>query len=164
MNYVHEVTAGFPNLNLEYWIFHTVAMLLTALIIPRLRITSIFGAVLTVFALVVVNSTVWNAALFFELPNSMTTRTVLLLLSNGVIFWLLVKILPGIEVDGFLPAVAAPIIFTLLTVAIDSRGPGPALAGGIAFVSETAATLTSKFQGGSLRKLTEPNYSSNGQR
>jgi hypothetical protein len=33
---------------------------------------------------------------------------------------IIVKVLPGIEVDGVLPALAAPIVFSLLSVAIST--------------------------------------------
>lgn len=106
------------SLNLNYWFLQTVAMLVTALIIPRLRVTSVFGALTVVIALGFVNSKVWDAALFFHIPNTLSIQTVLLLLTNGIIFWILVKLLPGIEVDGFLPALVAPVVFTFCSLVI----------------------------------------------
>jgi hypothetical protein len=46
-------------------------------------------------------------------------QALLLFLANGVLFWILVKILPGIEVQGVLPALAAPVVFTLTSLFID---------------------------------------------
>lgn len=97
-------------------------MILTAWIIPRLRVTSIFGALLMVVCLAFVNSKVWDAALFFKVPDSLTVQTGLLFLTNGLIFWVLVKLLPGIEVDGIFPALAAPIVFTFSSVLIAKYG------------------------------------------
>jgi len=107
---------------LNYWILQTLAMGFTALLIPRLRITGIFGAFKIVAALAFLNATVWDAALFFSLPDQATTKAVLLLVVNGVIFWILVKVLDGIEVEGFLPAIIAPVVFTGLSLAIDQYG------------------------------------------
>lgn len=106
------------SLNVSYWILQTVVMLITAALIPNLRITSIFGAILIVVALAFVNSKVWDAALFFHIPNTLSYQSLLLFLTNGLIFWLLIKILPGIEVDGIIPALVAPIIFTLTSLVI----------------------------------------------
>ncbi len=106
------------NLNITYWLLQTVAMLITAILIPKLRITSIFGAVLIVIALAFVNSKVWDAALFFSVPNELSYHSVLLFITNGVIFWILIKILPGIEVSGFLAALVAPVVFTLTSLII----------------------------------------------
>jgi len=105
--------------NLAYWLLQALAMWITALLIPRLTITSIFGPVLTVFGLALVNAQLWDAALFFQIPNSFGLHAVLLLLANGIIFWTLVKLLPGIEIEGLLPAVAAPVVFTVCSLVID---------------------------------------------
>lgn len=107
---------------LNYWVLQTLAMGLTALLIPRLRITGIFGAFKIVVALAFFNATLWDAALFFSIPDTMSTQAGLLLVVNGVIFWTLVKVLDGIEVDGFLPALVAPIVFTGLSLLIDQYG------------------------------------------
>ena len=97
-------------------------MCITAFLIPRLRITGIFGALFTVVALAFVNSTLWSTALFFQVPDHFTTHAAFLFIANGLIFWILVKILPGIEVKGFLPAFAAPIVFTLCSMVIAKYG------------------------------------------
>lgn len=93
-------------------------MVVTALLIPGLRITSIFGALATVVAIALVNSKVWDAALFFSVPDHLSTQVLFLFLANGLIFWVLVKLLPGIEVSGILPALIAPIVFTVSSLLI----------------------------------------------
>lgn len=103
--------------------FQTLAMMLTALLIPRLKITSLLGALFMVIALSYINTKVWDAALFYKIPDHFSYQAGLLLVSNGFIFWLLVKILPGIEIDGFLPALIAPIVFTLCSIAVTKYLP-----------------------------------------
>ena len=103
-------------------LLQSLAMLLTAWVIPGLSITNIFGAVVTVLALSAINASIWDAALFFSIPYSLSSHTLLLLLMNGFIFWLLVKLLPGIEVSGILPAIAAPVVFTIFSVFITAYG------------------------------------------
>jgi putative membrane protein len=100
----------------------SIAMALTALLIPKLRITGIFGALGTVVCLGLINATVWDAALFFNVPNSFTSQAVMLFLANGILFWVLVKILPGIEVDGVLPALIAPVVFTFCSLIVNEFG------------------------------------------
>lgn len=109
-------------INISYWIMQTVAMLLTALLIPRLRIHGPLPALLTVVCLAFFNSHFWDAALFFNLPTGLSQTTLVLFALNGVFFWILVKLLPGIEVKGFLPALIAPIVFTLCSLGIDRYG------------------------------------------
>ena len=110
------------SLNISYWVLQSVAMLLTAFFIPGLRITNPLGALATVVALAFINSKVWDAALFFEVPNHFSSQALSLLVVNGVIFWIVVKLLPGIEVDGILPALAAPLVFTVTSWLISEYG------------------------------------------
>jgi uncharacterized membrane protein YvlD (DUF360 family) len=105
-----------PAFDLSYWVIQTFAMALTALLIPNLRITSIFGPILAVVSLSAINFTVWSSDLFSALPNTLSTQALTLFAINGAIFWLVVKILPGIESKGFLPALLAPIVFTTCSV------------------------------------------------
>ncbi len=106
------------NVRFAYWILQAVAMIVTCALIPKLKLTSFFGPLLMVVALSFINATIWNAALFFQLPNTFTTEALLLIGANGLIFWILVKILPGIEVEGILPALIAPLVFSLCSMAI----------------------------------------------
>jgi len=108
--------------NLDFWILQSAAMLLTVLIVPKLRLTGLSGVILMIAALALVNNVLWDPSLFSALPDTLSSRTVLLLFTNGVIFFVLVKLLPGIEIDGLLPAIAAPIVFTLSSVLIRTYG------------------------------------------
>ena len=103
---------------LDYWIMQIVAILITVALIPKLRLTGLMGAVFTILAITLVNAYLWDAALFFALPNSLTLHAALLLLANGIIFYVLVKLLPGIEVEGVTPALIAPVIFTLTSIVL----------------------------------------------
>lgn len=94
------------------WIFQLVGMLVTVMLVPKLELTSLKGLLLIVIAISLVNAYLWDATLFFSMPDSLTARTFQLLVVNGMIFWLLVKILPGIEADGFFPCLLAPLVFT----------------------------------------------------
>jgi uncharacterized membrane protein YvlD (DUF360 family) len=99
-------------LNFNYWFLQGLAMTMTSLLIPNLKLTSIFGPLVMVVSIALINSFIWDAALFFSIPNNLSSQALVLLLANGGIFWLLVKLLPGIEVRGVLPALVAPLVYT----------------------------------------------------
>ena len=101
---------------IQYWFLQTIAMLLTAFVIPRFQIKGPLAAFLLVLALGFVNATIWDAALFLQIPNSASMHAVTVLVANGLVFWILVKLVPGIEVIGFLPAIAAPVVFSLVSI------------------------------------------------
>jgi uncharacterized membrane protein YvlD (DUF360 family) len=107
-------------LNINFWILQSLAMGLTALFIPRLKITSFFGATIMVIGLALVNAHLWDAALFFSMPDSFSAHALTLFFANGVIFWVLVKLLPGIEVSGVLPALIAPAVFSVTSLVLSN--------------------------------------------
>lgn len=109
-------------LKLEYWALQTLALLLTAFLIPGLTVSGPLSALLTVFVLSIVNTYLWDAALFLSIPNELSWHALLLLGVNGALFWIIVKVLPGIAVRGFLPALAAPVVFTITSILIHRYG------------------------------------------
>lgn len=116
MDAAASIPTSLFSFNFSYWALQTAAMMLTVFILPRLRVSGPLGAFATVVALAFVNSHVWNAALFFSIPDTFSYQVACIFLANGVIFWVLVKILPGIEVDGFLAALFAPVLFSLISL------------------------------------------------
>lgn len=107
---------------LNYWVLQTFAMLLTGLLIPGLKVSGPFGAFAAVVGLAFFNATVWDAALFFSIPDSLTTHALVLFLSNGMLFWIFVKLMPGIGVEGVTPALVAPLVFTFASILIREYG------------------------------------------
>jgi uncharacterized membrane protein YvlD (DUF360 family) len=114
LNNLNNIAAFDP----YFWLIQTIAMALTALLIPNLRITSILGPVLAVLALSTINCTIWSQSLFSTLPATFSEHTLTLLAINGAIFWIVVKLVPGIESKGILPVLIAPIVFTTCSVAL----------------------------------------------
>jgi hypothetical protein len=126
MVYIQPVMTDFQSViiffqsspKLSTFLMQVLAMLLTCLFIPRLKVTSIFGAVFMVLSISFINRTLWDDHMFNMIPLDKTQSTIYLFLANGVIFWLLVKILPGIEVSGILPALVAPVVFSITNLAV----------------------------------------------
>jgi len=107
--------------NISFWVLQCLAMIVTSWLIPGLRVSSIFGPALAVAALAFINAHVWDAALFFQLPNSFTLHACLLLCANAFIFWVVVKIVPGISVSGVFSSIAAPVVFSACSLLISGR-------------------------------------------
>lgn len=100
----------------SHFTVQVVAMALTALLLPRLTISSFLGPVAAVLVLSVINVLYWDVELFQFIPMSFNTRVLSLLAINGAIFWIVVKLVPGIEVKGFFPALTAPVLFSAITI------------------------------------------------
>lgn len=104
------------HINISFWIIQTLAMMITAFLLPGLSVSGPLGALAAVIGLAFMNAHLWDAALFFSIPDTFTIHTLTLLVANGLLFWILVKVLPGIEISGCLPALVAPVIFTFLSI------------------------------------------------
>lgn len=109
-------------MNLNLFVIQTLALLITAFLMPRFQVKGPLSAAIAVLVISIVNSTVWDSGLFFTLPDSATTQAAMLIVVNGVLFWLLAKTLPGIEMQGFLPALFAPIVFTIVSGVVYQYG------------------------------------------
>ena len=93
----------------------TIAMLITAFLIPRFTVEGPISALKFVLVLALINTTIWNTTLFGALPDSATAHTLTVVLANGALFWILAKVMPGVAIDGLLPAVAGPIVFSVVS-------------------------------------------------
>jgi putative membrane protein len=126
----------------------TLAIVITAFLLPGLTIRSIFAPVLAVVILGFVNTKVWDAALFLQLPDTFSMQALTLVLCNGVLFWLVVKILPGFDIQGILPAILGPIIFSITSIAIDTYFQKHTLSETVTQVSEIVAPIKAKVSEG----------------
>jgi putative membrane protein len=125
---------------INHGIGQMVAMLLTIFFIPRLWITSPVGALGILIAIAMINATFWDASLFFFLPDTLSANSLKLLATNGVLFWILVKLVPGIRVQGVLPALVAPLLFTVISTMLNMLS---AHLDWIAFIAYIFSLLTS---------------------
>lgn len=99
--------------SIDFFVLQTLALLITAFLIPRLEVKGPLSGLFAVLVLAYVNSTIWDWALFLEVPNSLTAHSLILFVANGLLFWVLAKILPGVEIKGILPALVAPLVFSV---------------------------------------------------
>lgn len=110
-------------IKLDIWVIQTLAMILTAILMPKFTVSGPISALIAVITLSVVNTHLWDAALFFSVPNSVTLHAATLVIANGIIFWVLVKILPGIDTQGLFTPILAPIVFTVISVFLHQMSP-----------------------------------------
>ena len=99
-------------INWDFFGLQLIAVAITAAIVPGLRLTGITGLFLFSLCLSIVNSVLWDTNLFFQLPDGLTTRALSVFAINAGLFFVLVKILPGIEMSGILSAFIAPLVMT----------------------------------------------------
>jgi len=104
------------NLHLDSLLLQTIALLITAFLLPKFQVHGPISGLIMVAALSLINTNLWDAALFYSIPNSLSTQALVTLLTNAVVFWVLAKSLPGIAIQGFLPALIAPVVLTAVSL------------------------------------------------
>lgn len=140
----------------NFFILQVVAMFLITLLLPRIKIKSIFGAVAVVLSLSLLNSTVWDSQLFHKLPDFQSSHGMALIIANGALFYVLVKILPGIEIKGIFPAFVAPIAYSIATILIQTYGGGFDMIQFGKSAGGYISTVRDRFQEESREPLSEP--------
>ena len=100
------------NLHLDSLILQTIALLITAFLLPKFQVHGPLSGLIMVLALTFINTSLWDAALFYSIPDSLSTQTAITFFTNAVVFWILAKTLPGIAIQGFWPALIAPVVLT----------------------------------------------------
>lgn len=134
----------FQSLNLAQIAIQTAAICITAFLLPGLTIRSFFAPVFAVLILGYVNTQIWDAALFLQVPNTLTMHALSLILCNGLLFWLVIKILPGFDISGILPAILGPILFSLTSLAISTYFQKYTLTETLQTVNEYVAPIKEK--------------------
>ena len=104
------------NLHLDSLILQTIALLITAFLLPKFQVHGPLSGFIMVASLTFINTNLWDAALFYSIPNSLSTQALITFFTNAVVFWVLAKSLPGIAIQGFWPAFVAPVVLTAVSL------------------------------------------------
>ena len=99
--------------DLDFLILQSLAIIITAVLLKKMTITSFLGPITTAVALSWVNSVYWDSKLFFEIPSNISVDALGLIISNSLILWLIVKLAPGIEIQGFFTAIKASLLLSI---------------------------------------------------
>ena len=97
------------------WLLATIALLITAFIVPGVRVDSIPAAAVAAIVLGLVNAFVKPILTILTLPLTVLTLGLFLLVVNGISLSLAGYFTPGLEVDGFWPAVIGAIVLSLVS-------------------------------------------------
>lgn len=102
---------------LLHWVLAGVAVYLSAKLVPGFAVRSFGAAVLLALVLAVLNTVAWVVLAPLSIAFSILTLGLGILLINTVVFLLASRIVSGVEVTGFLPALLASIVVSLMKAA-----------------------------------------------
>jgi len=95
-----------------------VAVLISAKIVPGIRVRSFGSAVVFAFVLAILNVILGKILVLLALPFVLLTLGLFLLVINGFLFWLADKAVKGVEVDGFGSAILGSLVTSVISWAI----------------------------------------------
>ncbi|MBI5135505.1 phage holin family protein [Candidatus Uhrbacteria bacterium] len=95
---------------LVHWFIATLAVLVSAYIIPGVTVTSVFAAFVAALVLGFINMFIRPIIIVLTLPLNIMTLGLLTLVINALLVQLAGSLVPGFEVAGFLPALFFSIV------------------------------------------------------
>ena len=99
---------------------------LAAAFVPGLRLDGVVPALLAGLVLGLINALVRPVLLVLTLPLTLITLGLFLLVLNGICLALTAWLVPGFDIDGFLPAMLGALVISvvswILTAFVSDRG------------------------------------------
>ncbi|MHB1083306.1 MAG: phage holin family protein [Thiobacillus sp.] len=105
------------------WILNALALLAVTYVLPSIQITSFGAAFLAALGLGLINTLVRPVLAILTLPITVLTLGIFYLVLNGLLFWLASALLPGFQVDGFVPALLGAILYGVIAWALSALIP-----------------------------------------
>jgi putative membrane protein len=102
------------------WAINAGVLLLLPYLIPAVQVKSFGTALLVALVLGLLNAIVRPILVLLTLPITVLTLGLFLLVINGLMFWLVGRMLDGFEVAGFWWAVLAAVVYSVISTTISS--------------------------------------------
>lgn len=104
------------------WMLFALALLFVAYIIPGISIAGFITALFATLIIGFINVFIKPIMLALTLPISILTLGLFTLIINAVLFSFTAYLVPGFTVSGFMPALVGSILFSILSMIINSTG------------------------------------------
>jgi len=104
---------------IKWLLVNTISLLILTRFIPGFVVNQWFFAVLAVLIMGVVNITIKPFFTLLTLPITFLTLGLFTIVINTVMFLLVAYLTPGFKIDGFLTALIASLLHSLITGAVN---------------------------------------------
>lgn len=105
------------------WILNAIALLAVTYLLPSIQISGFGTALLAALVLGFINTLVRPILAILTLPITVLTLGIFYLVLNGLLFWLASALLPGFQVQGFVPAMFGAILYGVITWVLSALIP-----------------------------------------
>lgn len=96
------------------WLISALAIIVTAYLLPGVKIEGFLTALVTAVVLGIINSILKPVLLFLTLPINILTLGLLTFIINALLVLLASQIVPGFIVDGFWWALAFSVVLSVI--------------------------------------------------
>jgi putative membrane protein len=102
------------------WLLSAAALLFVAYVYSGVQVSSFTAALIAAFVIGLLNIFVRPILLVLTLPVTLVTLGLFLFVLNALMFWAAASVLDGFNVRGFGAALLGSLIYSALSVVIDS--------------------------------------------
>lgn len=100
-------------------LFNTLALLITAYLVPGFEITHIASALLAAIVIGLMNALIRPILLFITAPINFLTLGIFAIIVNSFTLWLSSLFVPGFKIEGFMAALAGIVVLSLITTGLN---------------------------------------------
>ncbi len=100
------------------WAINAVALYLTTLIVPGVRVTDFGGAVVAALVLGIVNAVIRPFLLLLTLPLNILTLGLFTFVVNAVMLYIVAGVTHRLQLSGFLAALVGAIVLSVISSVI----------------------------------------------
>lgn len=101
-------------------VINAVAFLATAYVVPGFRVDNFTAALLAAVVLGVVNTFIKPILSFVTLPLTVITLGLFAFVVNAIVLFIVAWIVPGLEIEGWLPAILGAIVLSVVSTILSS--------------------------------------------
>jgi putative membrane protein len=96
------------------WLIYTAAIIISAYILPGVKIDTFWTALITALVLGILNAFIKPALIFLTLPINILTLGLFTFVINALLIWLAAQLISGFHVDNFWWAILFGIILAIV--------------------------------------------------
>ena len=105
-------------------LLNTLALIITAYIVPGFQVANFQSALLAAIVLGVINTFIKPVLLFLTLPLTVVTLGLFVFVVNAIVLFLTSYFVTGLTINGWLPAILGAIVLSVISTILSMLANG----------------------------------------
>lgn len=102
------------------WLINTVALLVLPYLMTSIRISGFWTALIAALVLGLVNALIRPILVVLTLPVTLVTLGLFIFVINGLLFWLVSRMVDGFYVSGFWASIGGALLYSIISWALST--------------------------------------------